>query len=210
VSKALYFSREYVLNSINVKFQSRSAKDNFRVATTSLELARSAKEGWEIDHHSLAGITFVAFSIEAMLNHFGKIYFSDWNEIKMDRKASHKKLFKEVNLPNYLGSKEYQNAKKCFDLRDMLAHGKTLEETIVVELPEGIDNDEIVREIVSIGSEPHREANYKLLKAFIETALKIEKDIEGSGFYPNQSHIAEEDRSKLSECPLSVSGTFAW
>lgn len=199
-----------MLSSINVKFESRSAKDNFRVATTSLELARRASEEWEIDHHCVTGITFTAFSIEAMFNHFGQILFNDWNADKSNRKDSHKKLFREVNLPNYLGVKEYQNAKKCFELRDLLAHGKTIEETIVIDLPDSIGGDEVVREITSIGSRPHREANYNALKAFIETAIKIEKDIQENGFYPNQTHLPEEDREKLSECPLSVSGTYEW
>jgi hypothetical protein len=198
------------LNSITVKFESRSAKDNFRVATTSLELARRAIEDWEIDHHCVTGITFTAFSIEAMLNHFGQIFFNDWNTEKTHRKDSHSKLFKKVNLPDYLGLKEYQNAKKCFELRDLLAHGKTIEESIVIDFPESISGIEVVHEITSIGSKPHRDANYKVLNAFIETAKKIEKDIEENGFYPNQTHLQEEDREKLSECPLSVSGTYAW
>ena len=198
------------MNSINVKFESRSAKDNFGVATTCLELARRASEEWEITHHCVTGITFTAFSIEAMLNHFGKIFFDDWNEKKLDRNSAHRKLFKEVNLPRYLGSKEYQNAKKCFDIRDILAHGKTIEDEIVVDIPENAESHDVVRTITSIGSKPHRDANYKMLIAFIETARKIEKDIEENGFYPNQSHLPKKDRSKLLECPLSVSGTYKW
>ena len=124
------------MSSITVKFESRSAKDNFRVATTSYELAKRASEEWEIDHHCVTGIVFVAFSIEAMLNHFGQILFDDWDTDRLDRKKLHKKLFGEVNLPDYLGTREYQNAKKCFDLRDLLAHGKTIEETIIIKMPD--------------------------------------------------------------------------
>ena len=85
-----------MMSSITVKFESRSAKDNFRVATTSYELAKRASEEWEIDHHCVTGIVFVAFSIEAMLNHFGQILFDDWDTDRLDRKKLHKKLFGEV------------------------------------------------------------------------------------------------------------------
>ena len=70
------------MNSVNVNLESRSVRDIFRVATVSLELAERAEEKWEIEHHSIVGITFVAFAIEAMINHFGKIYFSDFQNIQ--------------------------------------------------------------------------------------------------------------------------------
>lgn len=193
-----------------MKLESRSARDCFRVATTSLELARRAEEQWEIEHHSITGITFVAFSIEAMFNHFGRIFFKDWNELKESRKQSHKKLFKAVNLPNYLGGKEYQIAKNCFELRDLLAHGKTKSETLVVQLPKETDDNSIFNHMLSLDSKPFREASYDLLKQFVETARTIEKDIEANGFYPKQDYIEKELRSKLCECPLSVSGVRSW
>lgn len=196
--------------SINVKLQSRSARDCFRVATTSLELARRAEEQWEIEHHSITGITFSAFSIEAMFNHFGRILFKDWNRLKENRKKSHQRLFQAVNLPNYLGSKPYQNAKKCFELRDMLAHGKTNDETLVIELPEESDKDFIFKHMMALNSKPFREASYDLLKLFVETARIIEKDIENIGFYPEKTHGKEKAKSKLSECPLGVSGIRSW
>lgn len=196
--------------SRNVKLESRSALYCFRVATNSLELAKRAEEKWEIKHHSITGITFVAFSIEAMFNHYGRIFFKDWNELKESRKQSHKKLFKSVNLPNYLGGKEYQNAKRCFELRDLLAHGKTKSETLEVQLPKETDHNSIVNHMCSLDSEPFREASYDSLKLFVETARTIEKDIETNGFYPKQDHIEKELRSKLSECPLSVSGVRSY
>ena len=196
--------------SINIKLESRSARDCFRIATTSLELARCAKEQWEIEHHSITGIAFSAFSLESMFNHFGVIFFKDWNELKENRKESHKRLFKAVNLPNYLGSKEYQVAKKCFELRDLLAHGKTKNEKLVLKLPKESDKDSIFNRMVALDSKPFREASYDLLKLFIETTRSIEKDIEKNGFYPNQEHIEQELRSKLCECPLSVSGIRSW
>jgi len=198
------------MSSITVKFESRSAKDNFRVATTSYELAKRASEEWEIDHHCVTGIVFVAFSIEAMLNHFGQILFDDWDTDRLDRKKLHKKLFGEVNLPDYLGTREYQNAKKCFDLRDLLAHGKTIEETIIIKMPDDISRDEVVHAVTSIRSKSHRNTSCEVLKVFIDTARKIERDIQMNGYYPNQLDLPKEDRERLLESPLSVTGIYTW
>lgn len=196
--------------SIDVELEARSACDCFRVATTSLELAKRSKDQWEVVHHSITGITFAAFSIEAMFNHFGLIFFKDWNELKECRKASHKRLFKAVNLPNYLGSKEYQVVKHCFELRDMLAHGKTISENLIVDIPQDLDGQSIFSHMISLESRPFREASYELLRLFIETARKIERDIETYGVYPNQEHIEQCLRENLCESPLSVSGIRSW
>jgi hypothetical protein len=198
------------LKSINVHFESRSARDCFRVATTSLELARRANEDWEKLHHSITGITFVAFAIEAMLNHFSIIYFPDWNSTVKRRKDAHKQLFEKANLPNYLGGKEYQLANKCFELRDLLAHGKTTSETVTVDIPLTMDKESILHNVLSIKSLPFREVSYDILELFVENTRKIEKDIEANGYYPNQDHIPENIREHLCECPLSVSGVRTW
>lgn len=199
------------MNSYTVKGESRSAKDCFRVTTTCLELALRADESWEVDHHVTTGIVFAAFSIEAMLNHYGKIFFSDWNaKNSCRRKDLHTKLFKAVNLPNYLGSTAYQNANKCFELRDMFAHGKTVNETVEVELPEELSHDERVGRIVGLESEAFREIELPLLRLFIDTANLIQRDIESNGFYPNQESLEPSMRSQLCECPLSVSGIRTW
>lgn len=193
-----------------MELEARSACDCFKVATTSLELAKRSREEWEIEHHCITGITFTAFSLEAMFNHYGIIFFKDWNEQKACRKDSHRRLFKAVNLPDYLGSTEYQVAKQCFELRDFLAHGKTKSETIVVELPTGSDSHSIFNHMIALSSKPFREASNELLQLFIKTTRKIEMDIENNGFYPHQEHIEERLREKLCECPLRVSGVRSW
>jgi len=192
--------------TVSVKTESRPAFDNFRIATNCLELAGRSSEDWEVEHHSITGITFIAFSIEAMLNHYGRILIENWGEIKKCRKQLHRLLFKAANLPSYLGTKEYQLAKKCFYLRDLLAHGKTKHETVNLTLPDGLDDRAKLAHVLNVRTEAFRCGNYKLLKMFIETARKIEKDIEEHGYYPNQDHIEEGLREKLQEAPLNVSG----
>ncbi|MCG9788501.1 hypothetical protein L1D61_15120 [Vibrio mediterranei] len=198
------------MKKLTVKIEARSAYDCFRVATTSLELARRAEEDWEIDHHCITGITFTAFSIEAMLNHFGKIYDQNWNKLKLDRKTLHRKLFNEVNLPNYLGSKNYQLAKKCFEMRDAFAHGKTVMESVDVELPDDFDNEETVRQMTSIPSASFRNTNYLLFKSFVAAAREIERDIQANGFYPDTVNHPLYEPQHLRECPLNVTGIRMW
>ena len=198
------------MKEYTIQLESRAARDCFKIAEFSLELAERATESWEIDHHVTTGITFTAFSIEAMLNHFGGIYYEDWNVIKGGRKDIHKKLFKAVNLPNYMGCSTYQIATSCFVMRDNLAHGKTIQETISLELPSEISSDNTATEIISIKSASFRDLNIDILKKFINVAKNIERDIEENGFYPQPEGTPENKKSKLQECPLSTSGVRVW
>lgn len=71
-----------------VQHESRTALHCFGIARTSVALAKKAKTADDITHHCVTGITFAAFSIEAMINHYGRIYFSDWNLLKLPRKTT--------------------------------------------------------------------------------------------------------------------------
>tara|TARA_R110001632_G_scaffold60284_2_gene146242 strand:+ start:9170 stop:9769 length:600 start_codon:yes stop_codon:yes gene_type:complete len=199
-----------MLKTLKVTAQCRAAHDNFGVATTCLELAYRAKEKWEIDHHCITGITFTAFAIEAMLNHFGQIYFKDWNKLKLPRKDLHKKLFKAANLDAYLSAKTYQQAKYCFELRDGFAHGKTIEETLDVDIHDANHPHEIVCRAVSLQTQAFRKIDYNLFKQFVNVARQIENDIQNNGFYPETENLPLEFRGKLCECPLSSSGIRTW
>ncbi len=198
------------MKNYKVKLESRAAHDCFLVEIASQGLAERAEESWEIKHHCVTGIAFTAFAIEAMLNHFGKIFFSDWNELKRARKCLHKKIFNAVNLPNYLGPETYQKAKLCFQLRDQLAYDKTKEETLNWELPDGLSNQEVVFQITSISGEPIRKIGTELLDEYISVAKQIEIDIQENGYYPKQGDLPQPSKQKLLECPLSNSGIRMW
>ncbi len=124
---------------ITVDSESRAAYTCFSIATKCQGLAHQASEEWQIKHHCITGIIFVAFSIEAMINHFGKVMFQDeWERKRQCRKEQHKMLFEAVNLPDYLGTKTYQLAKQCFEIRDIFAHGKTNDENLELDVSEDI------------------------------------------------------------------------
>jgi hypothetical protein len=193
---------------ISVDLESRAAYTCFVIATNCQGLAHKASEEWEFKHHCTTGIIFVAFSIEAMINHFGKVMFKNqWESERQSRKQQHKKLFKAVNLPdNYCGSKTYQGANECFEIRDLFAHGKTNDETLEVSVPHDISFREQVHKVVFSPTSIERFATIENLDKYIEIAHKIEEDIQEHGYYPDQDHIPEKEREKLLECPLNVTG----
>ncbi len=197
-------------SSIKVCYESRTSHDCFQIANTCFELALRSEEEWEVQHHCVTGITFSAFSIEAMINHFGNIMFPNWDKQRLKRKDLHKQLFESVNLPGYLGSSTYQQAAECFYLRDNLAHGKTTKARTTVDVPEKLSGDEITYRVVSIKSKPFLDLDIKMLRKYIQTAQQIESDIQDNGFYPGQEDIPLDEREKLNECPLSVTGIRTW
>jgi hypothetical protein len=191
------------MKTINVQCESRTARDCFRTANNCLGLAERSDEQWEIDHHCVTGVVFAAFAVEAMINHFGQIYFADWNDQKGQRKHLHKKVFKKVNLPCYLGSTKYQQVDLCFDIRDSIVHGKTRNHEFAVDISEEAGHENIVTKIVSNPAPSFSQCNTEMLESFINLASEIQRDIEDNGFYPDTSR-------PLAECPLTNSGLHTW
>lgn len=188
---------------ITVDSESRAACTCFEIATNCQGLAHQASEESEIRHHCITGIIFVAFSIEAMINHFGKVMFKDeWEKERKCRKAQHKMLFKAVNLPCYFGTTNYQAADECFKIRDTFAHGKTNDETLELKVSDDISHEERIRQVISAPTSMESWATIENLDKYIETAQKIQYDI--------QDHIPEKEREKLLECPLNVMGVRAF
>jgi hypothetical protein len=191
---------------VKVHIESRSSVDAFLTAKRSLDLARKAKDQLEQEHHCVTGIVFCAFAIEAMINHFGQIYFDDWNESEANggRKASHKRLFNVVGLNGYLGSSNYQKASICFKLRDFFAHGKTEQEAMTINVLGDQDELEIAWDISSIRSKGFRDISLKLLSDYVVLAEAIESDIQSVGTYPDNEGVL------LNEYPLSINGSRSW
>lgn len=160
-------------------------------------------------HHCMTGIVFCALAIEAMINHYGKIYFRNWNEEKGVRKELHKKVFTEVNLPCYLGTKNYQNADDCFKLRDKIVHGKTTNEEKIIDM-QSETNEESISDILRIRPDFFYEINIETLEKYIDTARNIQDDIENNGFYPDKIDPITGEKEKLGELPLSNSGVYEW
>lgn len=190
-----------------VKYEYRISKDLFSVATTSFHMTKYGSEKNLDFHHCITGIVFCAFSIEAMINHYGRIYFDDWNEKKGDRKNLHKMVFNKANLNDYLGTKNYQIAEKCFKSRDDIVHGKTTDEEGGVDLN---NEEKKLEDVLSTKPDYISEINIENLEKYINTARNIESDIEENGYYPDKVNPETGEKEKLMELPLSNSGVYVW
>ncbi len=205
----------------NIQLETRPAYECFKIAEKAYFNAMQIEKDGSLDdrfYHCLTGITFAAFAFEAMINHYGRIYYADWNETerkKGNRKDRHKELFKKVGLTNYCENKEYEIVNKYVKIRDYFAHGKTKEEEISLRI-NNTTLDEELDDIFNIkGSDKiYKIINVEALEEFIETLKKIQNKIETTGKYPSGyrsvSGLAENGDRPLHEFPLQMSGTHTW
>jgi hypothetical protein len=98
----------------------------------------SAEEG-EGHYLFLAGLTFLAFTLEAYLNHLGSQMFRDWNtlerstsvEMKLDIVSKHLGLAFDISQDPWIAAVHIRA------FRNPVAHGKnsTLETTAILDAP---------------------------------------------------------------------------
>ncbi|MFL1916939.1 hypothetical protein ACJW8B_16310 [Plesiomonas shigelloides] len=170
------------------------------MANASYELALRAKEGWEATHHCVCGTLFIAFSVEAMINHFGKEKIPQWNSQKGPRGRLHKQVFDSYEMFGYQGLPTYQTIEKCFELRDRLAHGKTIDDNIEIELPNDMSEFEVTSHIISTPSSAIRDISLNKLKQWIDIARKIQDDFDK----------AIGNNAAGNSYPLEVTGLRSW
>ena len=86
--------------------------------------AKTDKEGstWQI----MAALMFVAFTVEAFLNHLGSRHFECWGEIEKSLSPPKKLslLCESLEIPLDHGSRPVQTVQKLFRFRNDVAHGK--------------------------------------------------------------------------------------
>lgn len=96
-----------------------------------LALAEKSREGQL--YTTVAALVFSAFTLEAYLNHIGRLRNKEWNVI--ERKYSKLEKYKlfaseaDINFDNFC-VRPYSTLKKLFEFRDCMAHGKTTIEVI--------------------------------------------------------------------------------
>ena len=201
------------MRNVSVAKEARTATICFSVAMASCTMARKGKDDAERRHHCLVGLVFVAFAFEAMLNHYGRILFSDWaqrRDQKLSRKQWHKEFFEAVNLPSYLGRNPYQTLSNCFELRDLVAHGHTVEESDVLSVDEEMGRDEVIKEILFAPAGPETKAIIEILEESLAALKAVEEDIENHGYYPVHGERSGTQKEYLCESPLSVTGIHSW
>jgi len=155
------------------------------------------KEAKEIKEESylnlMASLVFSAFTIEAYLNHLGAKIIPFWLTIERNLSPSKKLEIIAVQMakPIDYGHRPFQSFKSIFQLRDLLAHGRTeylAEETI---------------QILADGDEP------KLPKAEWQKQVTIEKV---QRYFDDTKEIIEylHSASGLDVNPLFVPETSGW
>lgn len=98
----------------------------FLTAKQSLEQARKKEDGYL--YFCMAAGVFAAFAFEAYLNHIGLNKIKDWvlQEKKLGHKEKLKFLIKRLNININRNIRPFKTLNKIFELRDELAHGKTI------------------------------------------------------------------------------------
>ncbi|GAA3990598.1 hypothetical protein GCM10022279_12160 [Comamonas faecalis] len=95
-----------------------------------LELAERTSEGQL--YTLTSALIYCAFTLEAYLNHLGKLRHSDWDEI--ERRRSKRQKFetfaRSANLEFDYARRPYVTLVQLFAFRDRMAHGKTVTEDV--------------------------------------------------------------------------------
>ena len=81
------------------------------------------------NHTRLAAVMFSAFSIEAFLNDIGEQKLTYWSivEPKLTWRIKLDLILHEIGFEPDFGCRPYQTLQQLFQLRDKLAHGKSVE-----------------------------------------------------------------------------------
>ena len=90
-------------------------------------LDQAKKEVGGSFYQIMASLIFTAFTLEAYLNHIGKITFECWDDL--DRLSPYAKInviAEKLKVNNDNRKRPFQTVKILFDFRNDLAHGKTI------------------------------------------------------------------------------------
>ncbi len=99
------------------------------VLNTARNLLQQTKDqsGRLEESNSIASIVFIAFALEAYLNHLGSQLFTPWPHLERSLSPSAKLalITDRLGLTPDLGCQPYQSFTLVFKLRNTMAHGKT-------------------------------------------------------------------------------------
>lgn len=132
-----------------------------------LKLAEESNEGQL--YTLVASLIFSAFTLEAYLNHLGKLRNKEWDEIerKYPKLEKYKLFATAADIKVDFNVRPYRTMKELFEFRDRMAHGKTTTEPVSTYIEEYEDR------LPQLLSENFWQAFAKL-----ETARRAIKDVE--------------------------------
>lgn len=99
-----------------------------------LKLAEDSQEGRL--YALVASLVFSAFTLEAYLNHLGKLRNNEWDEIerKYPKLEKYKLFTTATSVKVNFDVRPYRTLKELFDFRDRMAHGKTTTESVAIDI----------------------------------------------------------------------------
>jgi hypothetical protein len=132
-----------------------------------LKIAEESNEGQL--YTLVASLIFSAFTLEAYLNHLGKLRNREWDEIerKYPKLEKYKLFATAANITVDFNVRPYCTLKELFEFRDRMAHGKTTTEPVSTYIEEFADR---LPQLLS-------ENGWQAFAKF-ETALRSIKDVE--------------------------------
>jgi len=90
-----------------------------------LRKAQNDQEG--AVHHVMASLIFIAFTMEACLNHLGLSIFECWDDVERQLSPLSKLnlIVEKLGVKRNKGRRLYQTVSEVFTFRNLLAHGKS-------------------------------------------------------------------------------------
>jgi hypothetical protein len=98
----------------------------FQVAKWTLKQATKQREG--STHNCLAALVFLAFTIEAYVNHLAASKITDWSkrERELGQSRRLRLLLSAVGLDPSFEERPFRSVSELFEIRDQLAHGRSV------------------------------------------------------------------------------------
>ena len=99
-----------------------------------LERAEKSQEGQL--YAVVASLMFSAFTLEAYLNHLGKLRNKEWDQIerKYPKLEKFRTFASAAGLTLDFNARPYRTLVELFQFRDRMAHGKTTTENVAAEI----------------------------------------------------------------------------
>lgn len=129
-------------------------------------------------------------------------------ETKLVGQTFTKKNLELCGIKNYLGSRDYQIVKTCFDARDSIAHGDFFESSFEFTPTVADEHNMFAEEILTQSSEQFRKITLEILEKGIIAAKRIDEYIYDNGYKVDED-IELEFMPKLQPA-FGVSGIYTW
>lgn len=193
-----------------VIMQNKPSYECMMKAETALALSRQSTNDSFMEYHCSAGLIFLAFAVEAMFIFYRRQVDSDYDKKrdKTGRTKFHKKTLELCGIKNYLGSRDYQIVKTCFDARDSIAHGDFFESSFEFTPTVADEHNMFAEEILTQSSEQFRKITLEILEKGIIAAKRIDEYIYDNGYKVDED-IELEFMPKLQPA-FGVSGIYTW